>query len=63
MKNSNYIQEMVMANKFILENNSNPALTNFLAEMHDMSWITHFERWCRCSDFLEGHYPHAATGS
>lgn len=62
MRNSNYTQEMVMANNFVIENNSNPVLTSFLAEMHDMSWLTHSDRWSRCYDFLAANFPEA-TGT
>lgn len=62
MKNSNFTQEMVMANNFVIENNSNPVLTSFLAEMHDMSWLIHSDRWSRCYDFLAANFPEA-TGT
>lgn len=62
MRNSNYTQEMVMANKFVIENNSNPVLTAFLAEMRDMAWLTHSDRWSRCYDFLAENFPEA-TGT
>ena len=57
MRNNNYTKEIAMANNFVIKNNSNPVLISFLAEMHDMTWLTHSDRWSRCYDFLTEYFP------
>jgi hypothetical protein len=62
MKNKNYKAEITMANKFVVENNTNPILNKFLIEMREMSYLSHSDRWSVCYDFLAKNFPEA-TGT
>ena len=41
MKNKNYKAEIVMANNFVIENNNNLDLLDFLVEMREKNYLSH----------------------
>ena len=61
-KNVLYANEIATANRFVIEHAAEPVLQEFLAQIRDMSWLPHSERWSRCYDFLTKKYPEC-TGS
>lgn len=62
MKNKNYKAEIIMANNFVIENNNNLDLLDFLVEMREKNYLSHSDRWSLCYKFLRKHFP-AATGT
>ena len=48
-KNVLYANEIATANRFVIEHAAEPVLQEFLAQIRDMSWLPHSERWSSSS--------------
>lgn len=61
MKNHNYTTEIIMANQFVIDHNTDYKLMGMLREAKDSKY-SHSERWSMIWDYCAEHYP-GATGT